>query len=135
MTSSKATSMAELMAKHTSPFVTVHKGDVVKGTITKLTPSEILLDINAKTEAVVLEKDRNLVRALMSMLKVGDIVDAQVLNPESETGNTVVSLRRFIDEKLWEHLGKLQKDHEKVDVTVKAQTKGGYLVETPMGID
>lgn len=135
MSSAKATSMAELMAKHTSPFVTVHKGDMVKGVITKLTPSEILLDINAKTEAVVLEKDRNLVRALMSMLKVGDTVDAQVLNPESETGNTVVSLRRFIDEKLWELLGTLQKDHKKVDVTVKAQTKGGYLVETPMGID
>jgi hypothetical protein len=68
MTSSKSTSMAELLAKHKTTFVTVHKGDIVKGVITKLSSSEILLDINTKTEAVVLEKDRNLVRALLSML-------------------------------------------------------------------
>jgi len=132
---SKASSMAELMARQKSTFITVHKGDIVKGIITKLTPSEILLDINAKTEAVVLEKEKHLVRALLSMLKTGDTVNAQVLNPESDTGNTVVSLRRFIDEKMWESLSSVQKNHEKINVSVKGTTKGGYLVQTQQGLD
>ncbi len=133
--SSKASSMAELMAKQKSSFVTVHKGDKVSGVVTKLTRSEILLDIGTKTEAVVLEKEKHLVRALMSMLKLGDKVEAQVLNPESDNGNTVVSLRRFIDEKMWEILADIQKNHEKIEVAIKGITKGGYLIQTQQGLD
>ena len=51
--------MAELLASHKSPFVTLHKGDIIEGTITKLSSSAILVDVNAKAEAVVLEKDKN----------------------------------------------------------------------------
>ena len=45
------------------------------GTITKLTSSEILVDIGAKTEALVLEKDKRILRSLLSTLKVGDKVN------------------------------------------------------------
>ncbi len=135
MTSAKATSMADLLAKHKTTFITVHKGEIVKGKVTKLTSSEILLDINAKTEAVVMEKERKLLKALLSTIKVGDTVDAQVLNPESDMGQTVVSLRRFMDEKMWEQLQQIQKNQQKLSVHIKAQTKGGYLVELPQGLD
>lgn len=134
-TGSGSKTMAELMAKQKSSFITVHKGDIVKGVITKLTSSEILLDINAKTEASVMEKDRKLVHVMMTTLKVGDTVDAQVLNPESDNGNTVVSLRRFMEQKVWEKLADLQKNQEKIDVVVRGITKGGYLVDTPQGVD
>ena len=127
--------MAELMARQKSTFVTVHKGDMVKAIVTKLTPSEILLDINAKTEAVVLEKEKHLVRAMLAALKVGDTVMAQVLNPESDTGNTVVSLRKFIDEKMWEDLQEILKNQEKIEVVITGITKGGYLVDTPQGLN
>src|SRR5690242_1403009 len=102
--------MAELMAKHTSPFVTVSKGQEIKGVITKLTSSELLLDINAKTEAVVLEKEKKFLRAFRSLLKVGDTVTATVLNPESDMGHPVVSLRKFIDNKIWDKLLDVEKN-------------------------
>lgn len=127
--------MAELMARHKSNLISLHKGEEIKGKITKLTPSEILLDINAKTEAVVLEKERKYIRAMLSLLKVGDVVSVTVLNPESDSGNSVVSLRKYIDNNMWNKLIQIEKEHEKIDVIIKNATKGGYIVETKEGID
>jgi small subunit ribosomal protein S1 len=127
--------MAELMANHTTPLITLHKGEEVEGIITKLTSSEILLDVHAKTEAVVLEKEKKYMRAILSLLKVGDKVKVSVLNPESDTGNAVVSLRRFLDNRVWERLAKVEKNHEKISVVIKGITKGGFTVETAEGLD
>jgi ribosomal protein S1 len=128
------TTMAELMASHKSTFVSPHKSEVLEGTITKLTSSEILVDIGAKTEAVVLEKDKRILRNLLSNLKPGDKVTVSVLNPESDLGNPVVSLRRFIDDRLWVRLNSLLTAKEILDVNVDEITKGGFLVSTRDGI-
>ncbi len=131
--SGSSVSMAELLQKVKSSIVTPQKGSIIKGRITKLTPQEILVDINAKTEAVVLEKDRRLLRNLLSRLSVGDTVDVQVLNPESDLGNPVVSLRRFLDDLTWEKLAGVQKNRESVSVTITELTRGGYIVTTTEG--
>lgn len=134
-TSSKATSMAELMQKTPPTAVkTVHKGDIVTGTITKLTSSEILVDIGAKTEAVVLEKDRKNLRNMLAVLKVGDTVSVSILNPESDMGYSVVSLRRFIDDMLWKKLENEQKNNTPIGGTIAEITRGGYLVDTSIGL-
>ena len=128
--SRKATSMAELLQKAKTTFVNVGKGQTVKGIITKLTPGEILIDINAKTEAVVLEKDKSILNKILSTLKVGDEVSVTVLNPESDFGNTVVSLRRSIDDIVWAKLTKLKISQEVIEAVVNSSTKGGFLVTT-----
>ena len=110
--------MAELLASHKSPFVTLHKGDIIEGTITKLSSSAILVDVNAKAEAVVLEKDKKILHNILSSLSVGDKVNVQILNPESEMGNPVVSLRRFLDNKLWDRVGELVKNRKVIDVVI-----------------
>lgn len=132
--SGNATSMAELMSKANKTFTKLQKGAEIQGIITKLTSKEILVDIDAKSEAVVLEKDKRLLRNLLSNLKVGDTVTVQILNPESDQGNPVVSLRRFMDDAVWVKLEKLQKDQTPVIVTVNEITRGGYLVSTDSGI-
>lgn len=129
-----ATSMAELMAKKQPSIKLFKKGETVEGTITKLTSSEILVDIGAKTEAVVLEKDKTILRSLLESLKVGNKVSVYVLNSESDQGNPVVSLRRFIDEKLWVSLDQLKNDAVLLKVLVTNLTKGGFLVTTDDGL-
>ena len=94
--------MAKLLAGYKAPFVSLEKGQLIEGTITKLSPGEILIDIAAKTEAVVLEKDKKILRNILSTLKVGDTVTVSVLNPESDFGHPVVSLRRFVGNNLWD---------------------------------
>lgn len=126
--------MAELMLKHKALFVSPKKGELLEGVITKLTSSEILVDIGTKTQAVVLEKDKRILKSLLDSLKVGDKVSVSVLNPESEYGNTVVSLRRFNEGKIWEKLEELLKSKEKTDAKIDATTKGGFLVTTNDGI-
>lgn len=132
--SGAAKSMAELMAHHTSSLQTLQKGQVVKGTVKKASTTEILLDINAKTEAVVMEKDRQLLKQLLHLIKVGDTVEATVLYPESENGYPVVSLRHFVEGKMWAEVEKIQKSGEKIDVTVVETTKGGFVVESSTGV-
>ena len=53
-----AGSMAELMAKVGSSVQVLQKGQSVSGTIKKLTPQEILMDIGAKGDALVIEFDK-----------------------------------------------------------------------------
>ena len=133
--SSKATSMAELMAKHASAFTVLKKGETVKATVNRVTNQEMFVLVNGKTEALVLEKDRNLFKQLAHLVKVGDSVEASVLSPENEMGMPVVSLRHFMENKTWEELERLQKSQEKVTVNVTEATKGGFLVVSENGIN
>jgi len=129
----KATSMAELMAKAAPSIKSFKKGEKVTGKITKLTKNEILVDIGAKTEAVVLEKDRAILNTILGSLKTGDVVEVSVLNPESDQGNPVVSLRRFVDERVWGGLEKLRDEKKLIEVIIQEHTKGGFLVITKDG--
>jgi len=133
-TSNKATTMADLMKSVKTNFVSPQKGQILEGIITKLSSSEILVDIGAKTESLVLEKDKKILRSLLTGLKVGDKVTVSVLNPESDFGNSVVSLRRFNDVKVWEKMEKMQKEKTQVDAMVDEATKGGFLLSTSEGI-
>lgn len=133
-TTSKATSMADLMASYKKPMSSLNKGDLIEGTITKLTPQEVLVDINAKTEAVVMEKEKRLMRTMLKALKVGDKVTVSVLNPESDLGHPVVSLRRFMGNASWKYLEGLQKEQTALEVTITDSTRGGYLVTTEQGV-
>lgn len=127
--------MAELMSSYKSPFVTLKRGEEVSGTITKINKADIRADINAKAEAIVLEKDRNLLQSLLAHIKVGDEVTATVLTPENESGVPVVSLRKYIETKTWGELTSLQEKQEQMMVTVTEVTKGGYLVTTEQGVN
>lgn len=132
---SKAQSaMGQLLAKHKSSFVALKKGESVKGKLTKLTQNEMLVDLGAKTEASIMEKDKGIMRTILGMFKVGDTVEVNVLNPESDSGQPVVSLRRYLGNIAWNKLEELQKSHEQIEVTVTESGKAGYVVLTSFGI-
>jgi small subunit ribosomal protein S1 len=126
--------MAALLAKHKSDYVALKKGESVKGKITKITPNEILVDLGVKTEAMILEKDKGILRTILGMFKVGDTVEVNVLNPESETGQPVVSLRRFLGNRAWGKLEELQKSKQQIEVTITEIGKAGYVVSTEFGV-
>ncbi len=135
LSSEKAQSaMGQLLAKHKSSVVSLKKGESVKGKLTKLTPNEILVDLGAKTEASIMEKDKNILRTILGMFKVGDTVEVNVLNPESETGQPIVSLRRYLGNIAWVKLEELQKNHKQIEVTITEVGKAGYVVATSFGI-
>ncbi len=126
--------MAALLAAHKDQFKSLHKGEILKGRITKLTAHEILVDLGAKTEAVVLEKDKQILHTLLATFKVGETVDVSVLNPESDNGHPVVSLRRYLGDLSWGKLEQLQKNKQALEVVVTETSKAGYVVDTPYGL-
>ncbi len=126
--------MADLMKSVKTNFVSPHKGESLEGVITKLTSSEIAVDIGAKTEAIVLEKDKNIAHSIFSQFKVGDKVMVNVLNPESDMGNPVVSLRRFLEERSWGKLDELKNQKKLIDAKVVDLTKGGFILATEDGL-
>ncbi|OGH17913.1 MAG: hypothetical protein A2868_00705 [Candidatus Levybacteria bacterium RIFCSPHIGHO2_01_FULL_40_15b] len=129
-----AVSMAELMAKAGSAVQVLQKGQSVSGTIKKLTPQEILMDIGAKGDALVIEFDKQNLENLLSNLKVGDKVGATVISPESEGGFPVVSLRRTLDDIIFKKFEDLANADEAFEIEVQEATRGGYFALTPEGV-
>lgn len=125
--------MAELMARADN-FQTLQKGQVVKGTIKKLTPNEILLDIGAKSDALVIEYDKQNLENLLKLLKVGDKVDATVISVESEEGFPVVSLRKTLDDKIYSQFESEFTEGKTVSVRIADTTRGGFFVESDHGL-
>lgn len=130
-----AKSMAELMSSQTGKFPSLRKGQFIEGTVKKLTPQEILLDIGAKSDALVIEYDKKNLQNLLSFLKVGDKVTASVISTESEEGFPVVSLRRMLEGMVYSSLEKQVKKGEVLSVMISdGSTRGGYFVETDEGV-
>lgn len=132
--SSGSSTMAKLLATYKSPFVSLVRGEFAEGIVTKLNRQEILVDVKAKSEALVIEKDKRMHRLLMDTLHVGDKVMAMVINPESEAGIPLVSLRKFVEGKSWTDLDAAQKNHKNITVSVTDVTKGGYVVVSDGGL-
>lgn len=126
--------MAELMAKQSGAFQVLQKGQEIEGTVKKLTPKEILLDIGAKGDALVIEYDKNNLDQLLSMLKVGDTVKAVVISTESEEGFPVVSLRRMLGQKTFGELDDAYKNDAIIEISVLEPTRGGYFAQSKNGI-
>lgn len=124
-----ASTMAQLLAKHSYTPNFLKRGRMIKATVSSITSKQILLDIGGKAEAVVLEKDRKMLSDLLNAIKVGDSVQAIVLDPESDYGYPVVSLRAFMSNKAWETLKKIQKEDGKVSCEISEVTRGGIIVD------
>ncbi len=130
----KATSMAELMARQSSQFQSLKRGDNVTGTVKKLDPKEILLDIGYKSDALVIEYDKKNMENLLKLLKVGDTVTASVISPESEEGFPVLSLRRMLEQRVYGSLEEVFKADTTLTATILEVTRGGYFIEIEGGI-
>lgn len=121
--------MEELLAATGYTLKGVKKGDLVEGTITRVSPREITVDIGSKTEGVVIDRELENYRDTLMALKVGDRVAAQVIVAENDRGQSVLSLRRSIFEKRWKDLAAKQKSGEAIEVIVKDPVRGGLLVD------
>lgn len=127
--------MAQLLAKHGKQTKSIKKGETIEGKLTKVTKNEILMDIESKSEALVLERDKNILNSMLSFLRVGDTVSATIITPEAETGQPVVSIRRFMEERTWKKFEALQKENTLIEVTVTDVTKGGLVIQTDEGLN
>jgi small subunit ribosomal protein S1 len=108
------------------------RGDVVDGVIVHVSPGEILVDIGAKTEAFVAEREvQSMTPADLANLQVGDHIRAVVLSPEDREGNLVLSLAQAELDSDWGRAEELYASGEVFEGTVTNHNKGGVIV--PLG--
>lgn len=121
--------MEELLAATGHKLRGLKRGDTVEGKIVSIAPSEILIDIGYKSLGIVSEREMDLIGNLLPAIKVGDKILVQIISPESENGQIILSVRRVGMEKKWQELLGKKERGEPVEVNGVEVTRGGLLVD------
>ncbi|GAO73806.1 RNA binding S1 domain-containing protein [Meiothermus ruber H328] len=116
---------------------TVQRGQIVTGTVVFVTNDGVMVDIGARTEAVIpfnqLTEENLSEEELKNLLKPGDTVTAYVVRADLENGQVVLSKKRAEADQSWVKIQALYEQGEPVMVQVKEKVKGG-LVATIEGL-
>ena len=100
-------------------------GSVVKGTIIKINPDFVTVDVGLKSEGriPVREFGQN------PELKVGDTVEVYVDRYEDREGNIVLSREKARREEVWQDLEKAMNANERINGVIFGRVKGGFTVD------
>jgi predicted RNA-binding protein with RPS1 domain len=124
------TTMEELLAEQSEDIKSFKHGDVVEGNVVRIDKDEILVDIGAKSEGVVSNRElfgrhgEN-----QPQLAIGDTVLVYVLQPESPEGHAVLSLRRAGLERKWRSMQEQFEAGLIIEAPVIDHNKGGLIVD------
>jgi small subunit ribosomal protein S1 len=110
-------------------FQKLKYGTIVSGIVVRAEPREILIDIGAKSEGIVDQKELEKMSVdAIKKLHVGDTVLAFILRAENREGNVVLSLARAQLEHDWRDAEDLLKSGEIFETQVAGFNKGGLIV-------
>ncbi len=104
------------------------KGDIVKGAIVAITRNEVKIDIPGFRTGVVRGPELKDESGMYESLKIGDTVEATVVDVENENGDVELSFRFAGHLRAWETLRELQRSGEKLTVKILEANKGGMLI-------
>jgi small subunit ribosomal protein S1 len=107
------------------------EGSLVEGTVVRVDPDEVLIDIGFKSEGVIPAKElsiRNQVNPA-DEVSVGDTVEAMVLEMEDSEGRMILSKKRAQYERAWGQIEKVMEAGGTVTGPVIEVVKGGLIVD------
>ena len=120
--------MEQLLAEEEHVIRALAHGDIVDGTVVRVDPDEVLVDIGAKSEGVISNRELSARGEAPVVLNPGDQVKVYVVQPENEDGNVVLSLRKARAEGIWQAVAQKESEGEILDAEVREQNKGGLIV-------
>lgn len=100
-------------------------GTVVKGTIIKVSPDFVTVDVGLKSEGNIPLREFG----TNPELKVGDVVEVLVDRYEDREGNIVLSREKARREEVWADLEKSMNAGERVNGVIFGRVKGGFTVD------
>lgn len=111
-------------------FTRIHKGEVLKGKIIFVTDTEVMVNINYRTDGIInrdeLSKDPD--AKPKDLYKEGDEIDVFVVRVDDGDGNVVLSTKRVDDVKGWEELEIKFNNKDIIEAKVLNAVKGGLTV-------
>ncbi|KKR50693.1 MAG: 30S ribosomal protein S1 [Candidatus Curtissbacteria bacterium GW2011_GWA1_40_16] len=122
-------SFAELFESSQKKVTSLRRNQEVVGRVISVSPQEVLIDIGAKSEGIVLGRELSAVSELVSKLSAGDSVEATVLYPENDAGQVVLSLRKLSGEKRWVELEEKKDNSEDIEVVALEVNRGGVICD------
>jgi ribosomal protein S1 len=125
---SESSVMEKLLAKHEAEVKSYSQGDKVKGTIQEITPKRVVVDIGGKSEAMVAEKAYKEAESYIKTLKVGDVVEASIIIPETYDGFTILSFRHASANASWKRIETAEKKGTPLRVDVRSVLTSGLVV-------
>jgi small subunit ribosomal protein S1 len=121
--------MAALLEQSVSP-INIKRGDVVEGVIVRIDQDEILVDIGLKSEGVLSTKELPASGyGSFGELHIDDKVLVYVIQPETQEGHALLSLKRANAERQWRIAEEQYKNGELLKARVIDYNKGGLIVD------
>ncbi len=119
---------AQLLDFYDSSFRNIAEGEVVKGTVLKVTDSEVIVDVGYKSEGIIgvqefLDENGQVT------VQPGDIVDVLLERTEDRDGYVVLSREKAEKMKIWDDVEKAFSDKKVVIGRVIERIKGGLAVD------
>ncbi len=122
--------MEALLQAEAYELKTPKRGEIKTGTIARITDTDILVDIGAKSEGVIPSRElEQLSDEQRSEMVVGEEVDVYIVRSSGRDGSMLLSLSRAKEEQDWKEVEKLQETREVYEGTISGYNKGGLIVK------
>src|SRR5438552_3269274 len=119
---------AKLLDIYDNSFRNIAEGEVVKGTVLKVTPSEVIVDVGYKSEGII-GVDEFVDENGEVTVQAGDIVDVLLERTEDREGYVVLSREKAEKMKIWDEVEKAYAERKVVIGRVIERIKGGLAVD------
>ena len=120
--------MEEMLEQYLS-HQRLERGQTVPGVVVRVGPGGIIVDVSAKCEGIVPERDlERMSPADRDAIHVGDEVLVYVINPEDDNGNLLLSLSRAQIARDWREAQRLLESQEIIERQITSCNKGGVIV-------
>ena len=119
---------AQLIEFYDNSFRNLAEGEVVKGTVVKVTPTEVVVDVGFKSEGII-PIEEFIDEAGQVAAQPGDTVDVLLERTEDREGYVVLSREKAEKMKIWDEVEKAFQDKKVVIGRVIERIKGGLAVD------
>ena len=119
---------ARLLDLYDNSFRNIAEGEVVKGTVLKVTDNEIVVDVGYKSEGII-PVDEFLDETGQITVQAGDVVDVLLERTEDRDGHIVLSREKAEKMKIWDEVERAFAEKKVVIGRVIERIKGGLAVD------
>jgi len=106
------------------------RGQFMDAEIMQIEHDRILVDLGAKTDAVVPVRElKNTDEAILEDLSEGDMVPVYVMQPPTMMQKPTVSLQRGVEKQDWNRAEQLLESKEIIQLKISRHNKGGLMVK------
>jgi small subunit ribosomal protein S1 len=123
-----ADAFAKMLDAYDNSFRNIAEGEVVKGTVLKVTNSEVVVDVGYKSEGIIAVSEFLDENGVVTV-EAGDIVDVLLERTEDREGYVVLSREKAEKMKIWDEVEKAYTDRKVVIGRVIERIKGGLAVD------